>query len=85
MICSFSHLLPTLNSHDRVKLNTCLSYKYSASQLRDEGYPISNRQMKYCRRIEAQENVMRESNINLGGRPEVAQLEIKKVEQYSLR
>jgi hypothetical protein len=84
MLSLFEHLSSSLNSHDRVKLNTCLTSFYSPTQLRSGGYNISVDQARYSKREEAIENIMLEREISRGGRPPLSQQGRENVIQFLL-
>jgi hypothetical protein len=71
-----------LNIHDRVKLNTCLNLKFSTKDLNEDGYDITNRQRRYSLRNEAQNNILEEKVVNVGGRPSLSEHSVECVKGY---
>jgi hypothetical protein len=84
MIKYFSHFQSNLDTHEAVKLNTCLSVKYSTKNLVDSGYDINPRKRRYCLSNNAKENVLNEKNVNVGGRPTLENEKKEKVISFLL-
>jgi hypothetical protein len=69
MISDIAHVAASVNRHIRVKLNACVSSRFSVATLKEYGYNITKRQALYSKSPEKKEIIISEGKVCGGGRP----------------